>query len=58
VNLPPFAFNLWPAIGELFLRVCGVSEEEELEKWSGTVGVILFLAFLLLLAILANAFRE
>jgi hypothetical protein len=58
MNPPPFTFNPWPTLGWMFLRACGVHDEEELEKWSLTVGMILFFIFLLLITVLVNLFRN
>jgi len=37
---------------------CGVDDEQELEKWSWRTGMIFLLAFLLLVTILANVFKD
>ncbi len=42
----------------MLLRAFGEHDEDQIEKWSGQIGAVLFLSFLLLIAIVANAFRE
>jgi hypothetical protein len=50
--------GFWRILGEMVLRAFGEHDEDQIEKWSRWVGTGLFLAFLLLITIVANAFRE
>jgi|CXWL01.1.fsa_nt_gi hypothetical protein len=50
--------GFWRILGEMLLRAFGEHDEDQIEKWSGQIGAVLFLSFLLLIAIVANAFRE